>query len=167
MTSTPTVADVAAEAEFQLMVAKDYQVWLCALARAIHISYTHDGGRHADDLVGLVQFLDETNCGDIQTQIDQFHQIYKDHSAPQKLTSLERGAPPIDGPCNTVGERLVLARTWAGLTQTKLAKKIGIEQTSISQLERGESQRSTYIAELARACGVSTDWLAFGPGVTA
>lgn len=87
--------------------------------------------------------------------------------APQNSTSPERGAPPVEGPCRTVGERLVLARAWAGLTQSKLAKKIGIEQASISQLERGESQRSTYVAEMARACGVSTDWLAFGSEASA
>lgn len=127
MTSSPTVADVAAEAEFQLMVAKDYQVWLCALARAIHVSYAHDGGRHADDLVGLVQFLDETNCGDIQTQIDQFQQVYKDHSAPQKQISPERGAGNPD--------RLSLA-TFAKGRQHDAAKDLGVQQAAISKAIR-------------------------------
>lgn len=166
MTSAPTVADVAAEAEFQLMVAKDYQVWLCALARAIHLSHMHDGGRQAEHLASLVKYFDDTNFGNIESSIEQFQKIEKNHPAPQNPTSQSRGAPLISGPCGTMGERLALARAWAGLTQAKLAKMVGMEQTSISQLETGETQRTTYLAELARACGVSADWMAFGPEVS-
>ncbi|MFV3286159.1 hypothetical protein ACNFCI_19220 [Pseudomonas sp. NY15356] len=92
MNASVTIADVAAEAEFQLLIAKDYQVWLCALARAIHISHAHDGGRHAEDLADLVKYLDDTNFGGIESSIEQFQQVHKDHSAPQKPTSPKRGA---------------------------------------------------------------------------
>ncbi|MCE1117450.1 hypothetical protein [Pseudomonas sp. NMI795_08] len=92
MTPSPTVADVAAEAEFQLLVAKDYQVWLCALARAIHLSHMHDGGCQAEHLASLVKYFDDTNFGNIESSIEQFQKIEKDHSAPQKTTSRNRGA---------------------------------------------------------------------------
>lgn len=92
MSSMPTVADVAAEAEFQLLVAKDYHVWLSALAQAIHLSHKHDEGRCAEDLASLVKYFDDTNFGGVESAIEQFQEIEKDHSAPQKRTAAKRGA---------------------------------------------------------------------------
>ena len=63
---------------------------------------------------------------------------------------------------NTIGERLKHARKKAGLSQVELAKKAGIKQASISELERGSSRSSGYIVQLANACGVSPEWLASG-----
>lgn len=166
MTTSPTVADVAAEAEFQLLAAKDQLAWLTGLAGAIHLSHMHEGGRNAEALASLAKFLDDTGFCGVDQAVAQFHQLVQKPAAPQNPTLAKRGAPSIDGPCSTVGERLKLARAWAGLTQAKLAKKVGIDQASISQLECGESQRTSYVAELARACGVNTDWLAFGQEVS-
>ncbi|GLH31688.1 hypothetical protein BR1R5_10740 [Pseudomonas sp. BR1R-5] len=92
MTALPTVADVAAEAEFQLMVAKDNLIWLSSLVRAVHLSHTHDRGLHADSLASLAQFLDDTGFSGVDSEIDRFRQIHKDHSAPQKPTPAKRGA---------------------------------------------------------------------------
>lgn len=92
MTTNPTVADVAAEAEFQLLVAKDYHVWLSALARAIHLSHVHDGGRQAEHLASSVKYFDDTNFGSIESSIEQFQRIEKEHAAPQQSTSPKRGA---------------------------------------------------------------------------
>lgn len=57
------------------------------------------------------------------------------------------------------GERLKAARTHAELTQTELAERCGIAQPTISELEATDGG-SAYTTRLARACGVSPDWLA-------
>ncbi len=165
MTFPSTIADVADCAEFQLLAAKSYLEWATAIARAIHISHVHDGGRSAAALSDLAKYLDDSNFGGIDAEIERFQQLQVT-PAPQKPMAVKRGAPSIDGPSATIGERLALARAWAGLTQAKLAKIAGVEQTSISMLEAGHTQRTTYLAELARGCGVSADWLAFGPEVS-
>lgn len=92
MTSIPTVADVAAEAEFQLMVAKDNLIWLSALVQAVHLSHVHDRGLHADSLASLAKYLDDSDFCGVSGEIERFRQIHKDHSAPQKPTSRNRGA---------------------------------------------------------------------------
>lgn len=61
-------------------------------------------------------------------------------------------------------DRLKTARKNAGLTQTALAAATGIDQTSISDLERGKSQSTSYVAKIATICGVSPIWLADGIG---
>jgi SOS-response transcriptional repressor LexA len=64
-------------------------------------------------------------------------------------------------------DRLKQARKHAKLTQTQLADAVGITQTSITDLERGKSQTTGYIAQIAKACRVSALWLASGEGVMA
>lgn len=61
-------------------------------------------------------------------------------------------------------DRIKTARKHAKLTQVELAKLVGIDQTSISDLERGKSQSSSYNARIAAACGVSSLWLENGSG---
>ena len=61
-------------------------------------------------------------------------------------------------------DRLKQARKHAGLTQTQLADAVGITQPSITDLERGKSQKTGYIAQIAKACRVSALWLASGEG---
>lgn len=61
-------------------------------------------------------------------------------------------------------ERISTARKHAKLTQSELAKRVGIDQASISDLERGRSQRTSYVATIAKACGVSALWLETGAG---
>lgn len=163
----PTIADVAAEAEFQLLAAKDHLVWLTALAGAIQLSHKYESGRNAEALAGLAKFLDDTGFTGVDSAIDMFKKISDDHSAPQKATSRNRGASSIGGSARTLAERLVLAREAASLSQVDLAKRVGIEQGTISQIERGISKRTSYLPEIARACGVSIEWLAFGQGVAA
>ena len=77
-------------------------------------------------------------------------------------------------PCNkliitvrnmTLAERLRHARkAHAKLTQTELAEKSGVSQQTISNIETGIQTESTDIVPLARACGVSSDWLHDGTG---
>lgn len=59
-------------------------------------------------------------------------------------------------------DRLKAARKKAGLTQAQLAKDIGVDQSSISDLERGKSQSSSYAYQIATACGVDAKWLITG-----
>ncbi|YCH23132.1 helix-turn-helix transcriptional regulator [Pseudomonas sp. D1-3] len=61
-------------------------------------------------------------------------------------------------------DRLKAARKHAQLTQPQLAERVGMDQTSISNLERGKSAGSKFTAQIARVCGVSPIWLAEGRG---
>ncbi len=63
-----------------------------------------------------------------------------------------------------LSERIKLARKKAGLTQSGLAESVGIAQTAISQLESGKTLRSSYLIQIAQACGVNSAWLASGEG---
>ena len=60
----------------------------------------------------------------------------------------------------TLAERLRHARKeYAGLTQKELEEKSKVSQQTISNIETGIQIESTDIVMLARACGVSPDWL--------
>jgi transcriptional regulator with XRE-family HTH domain len=61
------------------------------------------------------------------------------------------------------GSRLVKARRHAGLTQTALAKAVGMSQSAYAGAET-TGNGSTYTSQLAVACGVRADWLATGHG---
>lgn len=60
--------------------------------------------------------------------------------------------------------RIKQARKFAKLSQKELANKIGITQPSLSELETGKSQSTSYIASIARVCGVDPFWLESGNG---
>lgn len=62
------------------------------------------------------------------------------------------------------GERLLKAREHAGLTQEMLAKKSGVKQGTISKIERGDTDSSTFTVQLSIACGVRPEWLAIEDG---
>lgn len=59
------------------------------------------------------------------------------------------------------GQRLFDARTKAGLTQTQLAGKVHMAQSTLAELER-TGQGSSKTLQIAAACGVSPEWLATG-----
>ncbi|MFV3333669.1 helix-turn-helix transcriptional regulator [Pseudomonas sp. NY15437] len=61
-------------------------------------------------------------------------------------------------------DRIRAARAYAHLSQMELARMVGMNQTSISELERGYSASSRHTAAIARACGVSEIWLERGEG---
>lgn len=92
MTTPSTIAGVADCAEFQLLAAKSCLEWMTAIAHAIHLCHVHDGGRSAEALAGLAKYLDDTNFGGVDAEIDRFRQIHEEHSAPQKPTPRNRGA---------------------------------------------------------------------------
>lgn len=64
----------------------------------------------------------------------------------------------------TFGSRLRETRDELGLSQGELAKVSGITQPTISNLERGRNQGSSYVAQLASALKVNAKWLATGNG---
>lgn len=61
-------------------------------------------------------------------------------------------------------DRIKKARKHAKLSQKQLATNIGITQPSLSELETGKSQSTSYIASIAKACGVDAFWLESGQG---
>lgn len=63
-----------------------------------------------------------------------------------------------------LSQRLKAARKKAGLTQRELAEVAGVSQPLISQIENEKNTSSADLSKLARACKVSTDWLAEGLG---
>lgn len=65
---------------------------------------------------------------------------------------------------NTFGGRMSWARVRAGYSQTAAAKKIGIQQPTLSELEGSESQGSSKVVGFAKLYGVSAEWLADGVG---
>lgn len=64
----------------------------------------------------------------------------------------------------TLGERLKAAREHAGLTQQELESRTGVKQATISKIELGKSETTTFAVQLAVACGVRAEWLALGLG---
>lgn len=59
-----------------------------------------------------------------------------------------------------VAAKIKLLREQRGMTQTELAKRLGITRSSVNAWEMGISVPSTqYIVELARLFKVSTDYL--------
>lgn len=63
---------------------------------------------------------------------------------------------------NELKDRLKQARRNAGLTQSELAERAGIKQSSVSEIERGLSRSSAHLIKLAQVCGVDPVWLAEG-----
>lgn len=61
---------------------------------------------------------------------------------------------------STFGERVRTRRKELKIPQEVLAKKVGISQTTISDIERGRNNGSTETAALASALGVNALWLA-------
>jgi len=64
---------------------------------------------------------------------------------------------------NTFGERLHYARKKRGLSQSALAKIVGIKQASVSELE-SEGKGSSKVYLLAKALKVNPLWLSEGKG---
>ncbi len=61
--------------------------------------------------------------------------------------------------------RLRLAREQAGLSQTQVAKLLGVHRPTISEIEAGRRRvQTSELAEFARIYDVSTAWLLEEPG---
>jgi transcriptional regulator with XRE-family HTH domain len=64
----------------------------------------------------------------------------------------------------TFGDRVRERRKELGLSQESLGKRAGISQTTVTQIERGRNASSTHILDVAKALGVSPEWLEKGRG---
>ena len=157
----PTMQEVAQEAEFQLMAAKDVLEWQHALIKAVHLDHLHDGGKGIGTLFEVAKYFSDTGFGGVYSAIDQFKELGEKEPAPQNAQS-ENVARIPEGPDATLADRLLLARESTPLSQADLARLIGAQQTSISQIESGKTRRTSYLVEIARACKVDINWLAFG-----
>jgi len=62
----------------------------------------------------------------------------------------------------TLGERIRKARLHYGMSQTELARRVGISKTAMNQIEMGETTdpRMSRIRAIADIFGVSMDYLA-------
>lgn len=63
-------------------------------------------------------------------------------------------------------DRLALARGFSGLDQKELAARAGLSGDHVAKIERGDRTRPEYrtVAHLARALGISAEWLGEGIG---
>lgn len=67
-----------------------------------------------------------------------------------------------------IGTRIQAKRKAADMSQPDLAKLVGVSKVSVSQWENGSSNpRGENLLKLARALGVSPDWLVTGRSDTA
>lgn len=155
-----SIKQAVEEVEFQILSTLDVCNWVAAIARAIVRDVETGGGLDVPVLTDLAKHFDDTGAGNLSVAFEQFRQISILHSAPQNAES-KNVARNYDG-LPTFAERIKLVREEAGLTQAELAKACGVSQANIAQLECGNVGRTSYLAEIARACGASTDWLAFG-----
>lgn len=64
----------------------------------------------------------------------------------------------------SLGERLKIARLEKGITQTELAKCVGVSQAAIAGLELRESKQSGYTSQIAECLNINVQWLATGTG---
>ena len=61
-------------------------------------------------------------------------------------------------------DRVKIARKYADLSQAELSQKTWTSQQVISRLETGKDNDSVSLPNIAKACGVSLDWLKRGKG---
>lgn len=62
----------------------------------------------------------------------------------------------------TLAIRLKQAREKKKLSQEALASRVGIKQQAVQRIEVGKVKSTGYVVQLARALGVTPDWLALG-----
>ncbi|WP_181321655.1 helix-turn-helix domain-containing protein [Pseudomonas protegens] len=63
-----------------------------------------------------------------------------------------------------IGQRVKAARKHAKLTQAQLGAKAGMDQTTISKLEKGHNVKTAFMVSIALACEVNPIWLETGKG---
>lgn len=88
--SLPTIQELAADAEFQLIVAADQLNWLTALASAIQLDHSHGRGKYAAHPAQLAAFLSDTGFSGVHSAISDFKELSE--SAPQDAEVAKRGA---------------------------------------------------------------------------
>jgi len=87
----------------------------------------------------------QRNISHMQYQINRLRDKNLDHNCDMNVTNLSAN--------------LKQARKQAGLTQTELAKKAKVSQTTISDIERGRNQGSAELPRIALALGIAVEAL--------
>ncbi|WP_042297141.1 XRE family transcriptional regulator [Paraburkholderia bannensis] len=64
----------------------------------------------------------------------------------------------------TLAERLKSCREDAGLSQTALAKRAGVSQSTVANIESGRNQGSKHLVQIAEALAIRVEWLNSGKG---
>ena len=64
----------------------------------------------------------------------------------------------------TIAERVTYAREQARLSQSELARRIGVKPQTIQQIESGETQKSRYLPDIAEETKFSYRWIKKGVG---
>lgn len=64
----------------------------------------------------------------------------------------------------TLGQRIKRRREELGLDQIELARRAGISQPTLANLERGKNERTKFLSEIARELETTTEWLNSGKG---
>ena len=64
----------------------------------------------------------------------------------------------------TSSQRLRIARRHAGLSQSALARAVGVQRSAVSHWERGSQPAAGNLREVALATGAHYEWLATGRG---
>ncbi|WP_443693112.1 hypothetical protein ACRZ5O_08275 [Pseudomonas protegens] len=86
-TSTPTIKELADEAEFQLLAAIDICNWVAAIARAITRDVETGGGKDVPVLTDLAKYFDDSGGANLSLAFEQFRAI-------ATLASESKGAAP-------------------------------------------------------------------------
>ncbi|MDH0745760.1 Cro/CI family transcriptional regulator [Pseudomonas sp. GD03842] len=120
----PSMQDLAADAEFQLLCAADQLNWLTALANAIQLDHTHGCGKYAAHLAQLAAFLSDTGFSGVHSAICEFKGLSE--SAPQSAEIANRGAND---------SRVSLAEFARG-RHAIVASELGMTQGSLSKAIR-------------------------------
>lgn len=133
------------------------------------------GFSHADltEMVGVALNLCSSLHNDIQNNIDELKTTGKpttksklqiEHEPTEKNKIESSGSPHTRSLPNTFAERLRLALAYSGMTQIELAKKIGVSQSTISQVINGKVSGVCRTSVIAKALGIDRNWLAYGEG---
>ncbi|MBX8516067.1 hypothetical protein K5D69_15335 [Pseudomonas cichorii] len=91
-TPIQSLSECAAEAEFQLICAKEQMNWLLTLACAIQLAHTHGRGEIGEGLTELANYLSDTCFGNTTAAIREFSELSRQPSAPQNTGLANHGA---------------------------------------------------------------------------
>lgn len=88
----PNLNQLAEEAEFQMLAAKNLLDWFSAIARAISRDVEHNSGRDVAELAQLATYLGDTGVPGTESAIEMFGKIARSESPPQTSDRPNRGA---------------------------------------------------------------------------
>jgi DNA-binding XRE family transcriptional regulator len=161
---------IAQDATFQIACAMEHINWLLGVLHVLRDRFDACKDEHYGTVADLAIF----NASDWHNSLDCERESLEERTEsafaePMVATQSDESGNVSripEGSDKTFAERLLIAREGASLSQDELAKLVGIEQISISQLEIGKTKRTSYLAEIARACRVDVNWLAFGSEIS-